>query len=58
MEKPMTLNDTAMMLDLAEIIVKAFGEIAKIVNRFENEENYSSLAAIEAVGKIVKGEAV
>jgi len=49
-------QETQALLDTAEIIVKAFGEIAKIVNRFETEENYNSLAAIEAVAKIVKGE--
>lgn len=51
-----TLRDTASLLDAAEIIVKAFAEIAKIVNRFETEENYNSLTAIEAVAKIVHGE--
>jgi C4-type Zn-finger protein len=51
-----TLKNTAEMLTLAEGIVNRFGEIAKIVHRFETEENYNSLAAIEAVAKIVKGE--
>jgi hypothetical protein len=39
-------------------IVNRYGQIVEIVNRFENEENYNSLAAIEAVAKIVtiKGE--
>lgn len=52
------LKDTASLLEMAEDIVNRFGEIAKIVNRFENEENYNSLQAIEQVAKIVRGEAV
>jgi hypothetical protein len=55
MPKPIP-TDTASLLDLAQDMVHRFGAIAEIVNRFENEENYNSLAAIEAVAKIVKGE--
>jgi hypothetical protein len=46
------------LIDIAQDIFNRFVSIAEVVERFENDENYNSLAAIEAVAKIVKGDAV
>lgn len=46
------------LVDLAQDIFNRFTAIAEVVERFENDEFYNSLAAIEQVAKIVRGEAV
>jgi hypothetical protein len=42
------------LLKISKLIVRNFGKIDLVVQRFENEENYNSLAAIEEVAKIVR----
>jgi len=46
------------LVDLAQDIFSRFTAIAEVVERFENEEFFNSLEAIERVAKIVRGEAV
>jgi hypothetical protein len=46
------------LVELAQDIFTRFTAIAEVVERFENEEFFNSLQAIEQVAKIVRGEAV
>jgi hypothetical protein len=46
------------LVELAQDIFTRFTAIAEVVERFENEEFFNSLQAIEQVAKILRGEAV
>jgi hypothetical protein len=50
-KKEMSVDE---LLKISKLIVRNFGKIDLVVQRFENEENYNSLAAIEEVAKIVR----